>query len=475
MPDYLPAGPLSAYLGVRDSNERLGIQRQAADIQKAGAVIGILNHLHAQQQQDALMAAQASGDPNQLMRVPGGPGVLAQLAQYQNAGITGQLNTARIGEINDKIKNSQIQHAALSELLKMNSPESYNQPGMTPVSGVLPPQAPSFAPGSGNPDEKVAPTAEDAAAIAAFRASGADKPGAAPMSMVAPNLQRRNDLLTALDPKAAVSALLRPKPVGTTVNVGAARPVTGGYLERQADGTDKFVATRADPNAGTVEEELTDNGNRVKNDLIRNGLPVPKTRRGLVDNAALNSIGKENVDGPPVSATRADYKSKSNALSQNTKDLTAIRPYNEMLEKNGNIAIDLAQKVIATDSKLANRPINWIRQNAGDNPDTAEFLAQAQIVSTEAARVLNNPRLVGQLTDSARHEMQGIVNGEMPINSFVRVVRRMQADGNNRVSAMVKERNYLNQSLGGQPVPTSAVTGAPTPTTPRVVNFSDLK
>jgi hypothetical protein len=138
-----------------------------------------------------------------------------------------------------------------------------------------------------------------------------------------------------------------------------------------------------------------------------------------------------------TSKSYAADKASAVAIS---KDLTAIRPYEQMLNKNADIAIDLSKKAIATDSRLANRSINWLKQNVGDNPDVAEFLAQTTIVQTEAARVLNNPRLVGQLSDSARKEMESVINGDMPLKSYERVIRRLQQDGKNRVKAMEDER-----------------------------------
>jgi hypothetical protein len=180
----------------------------------------------------------------------------------------------------------------------------------------------------------------------------------------------------------------------------------------------------------------------------------------IMDRAA--ALAKESgMTSEETAINQILAKAKSLALAQNTKDLAAIRPYNAMLEKNGDIAISLAEKAISTNAKLANRSINWLKQNASDNPDVAEFLAQARIVTTEAARVLNNPRLVGQLTDSARHEMEGILNGDMPLESFTRVVRRLQSDGKNRVDAMVEENNSLKQSIrrpnaAGQAAPAGA-------------------
>ncbi len=206
---------------------------------------------------------------------------------------------------------------------------------------------------------------------------------------------------------------------------------------------------------------------------ITNGVPrpgsVPTGRQGE-GNAyraqfadELHKVAKELNLTPEELATKGrENKAKFMALGAVEKDLSSIRPYNDMLHLNGDIAIKLAEKAVATDSKLLNKSINWIRQNAGDNPDVAEFLAQAQIVSTESARVLNNPRLVGQLTDSARHEMDGIVKGNMPIESFTRVVKRMQADGNNRVTALESQRKRTVSEIRGETPATRASDAAPT-------------
>ena len=118
-----------------------------------------------------------------------------------------------------------------------------------------------------------------------------------------------------------------------------------------------------------------------------------------------------------------------------------------MLDKNANIAIDLSKKVMMTDSALANKSLNWVKQNVGDNPDTAEYLAQMAFVQTEAARVLNNPRLVGQLSDSARQEMENVINGNMPLNATERVLNRIKQDGDNRVNAMLSMHDNLIKSF----------------------------
>lgn len=196
----------------------------------------------------------------------------------------------------------------------------------------------------------------------------------------------------------------------------------------------------------TSAGQLTDKGRAVEEEFVRAGKTVPKTRRGEVDYRLLNFMGEHEEGGAGsgyITGAQAEYKADAVALGQISKDLTAIRPFKTMLDTNIDVAIDLGKKVVKSNSKLANRSINWVKQNVGDNPDTNEYLAQIAFVQTEAARVLNNPRLVGQLTDSARHEMQDVVDGNMPIKSTERVLRRIQKDGENRVAAMEKERANL--------------------------------
>lgn len=160
------------------------------------------------------------------------------------------------------------------------------------------------------------------------------------------------------------------------------------------------------------------------------------------------AMAKEAGITPMEAVGRAsDIKANTVAYTQVTKDLAAIRPYKEMLDKNIDIAKSLGNNIIRTKSALANKTLNWVKQNMGDNPDTAEYLAQMHFVSTEAARVLANPRLVGQLTDSARADMESVIRGDMPLNATVRVLDRIKTDGLNRVSAMEKEAKTLRGAI----------------------------
>ena len=146
------------------------------------------------------------------------------------------------------------------------------------------------------------------------------------------------------------------------------------------------------------------------------------------------------------------YKAEGGALNQVTKDVTAIEPFQRMLDININKLTDMADKVTLSDSKLANKSINWLKENMGSNPDTQRYLAQMLVVQTEAGRVLNNPRLVGQLSDNARHEMERVVNGDMPISATKGVMQLIQSDAKTRVSEMKKEQGSLEHKSDSKTV-----------------------
>jgi hypothetical protein len=218
--------------------------------------------------------------------------------------------------------------------------------------------------------------------------------------------------------------------------------------------------------AGAIPEEITQSTLHGQDflDLLKPGeaadvLAVAEGRKSMSDIPVKDGrkarIGQYVTQFDPGFSNIRNPADKAAAVAI-SKDLSAIRPYIDMLDKNAEIAVDLSKKVIATDSRLLNKNINWLKQNMGDNPDVAEFLAQTTFVQTEAARVLNNPRLVGQLTDTARQEMEHVISGDMPLKSYERVIRRIQQDGQNRFQAMENQRNRLfGGSIGPKEVPQS--------------------
>ena len=173
-----------------------------------------------------------------------------------------------------------------------------------------------------------------------------------------------------------------------------------------------------------------------------------------INNEVTRLANAAGISGGDIAGRKGSNAANRVALSAVTKDLVAITPFKEMLDQNANIAIDLGRKIASdkTNSAFINRPLLWVKNNMSDRPDIAEYLAQMHFVEVEAARVLTQPRLVGQLTDQAISDMKSVLSGNMTIASTEAVLKRIQADGNNRINAMKgQQARTLAEISGKQP------------------------
>ena len=180
-----------------------------------------------------------------------------------------------------------------------------------------------------------------------------------------------------------------------------------------------------------------------------------KDQKALIDNGIAEVAKSSNMTAQELLSQAPERKAVAMALNQTQKDVAMITPYKEMLDTNATIAAELADKVIKTDSKLANVIINDAQKYATDNEDLADFLAQIRIVQSEANRVLNNPRLVGTLSFAAKKEMNEILDGSMPLKSTKKVIARLKLDGDNRINGMKKQLMSLRSELEGNEKSTS--------------------
>lgn len=175
---------------------------------------------------------------------------------------------------------------------------------------------------------------------------------------------------------------------------------------------------------------------------------------GLINEEITKQANTLGLTGGDIVGNRATTAANRTALTAVTKDLAAITPFKEMLDTNARVAIDLGRKIAndKTSSAFVNKPLLWVKNNMSDRPDIAEYLAQMHFIEVEAARVLTQPRLVGQLTDQAISDMKSILSGNMTIASTEAVINRILADGNNRIGAMKSQQERIRSEIqGGAP------------------------
>jgi hypothetical protein len=121
-------------------------------------------------------------------------------------------------------------------------------------------------------------------------------------------------------------------------------------------------------------------------------------------------------------------QSVANAQVKSVKDLVgmqnAVQAYETVARGNGERALQLIRKVNSTGVPIFNSGKRIIEQQSG-NPDAAELMQVMQNYQTEVARIIANPRLVGQLSDSARKEIMASLPANMTPEQAERVINRL--------------------------------------------------
>lgn len=167
-------------------------------------------------------------------------------------------------------------------------------------------------------------------------------------------------------------------------------------------------------------------------------------------------LGREKVAGA------ADMRSLSNSLNAMVGQKNAIEAFENTAIKNLDVLVDLAKKVDATGVPAIERWVRGGRQAAG-SPDIAEFHLQWSLTVPEIAKILTNPRLVGVLSDSARHEVQEALPYASSAEQLKRIADRLKLDFKNRSTATDEQIEKIRRQIRGEKSEAEPTKTAPAP------------
>ncbi len=175
------------------------------------------------------------------------------------------------------------------------------------------------------------------------------------------------------------------------------------------------------------------------------GIPLPSMGMGPAGASARQQIinaAPGLAGGGSLSGNRAVQRADTTSLGAMTKMRDAVVAFENTANANLDIFQNTAKAVIDSGSPWINQPLRSINRNGLGSTDLAAFDAARQVALTEISKVVNNPNLTGQLSDSARREVTGLIPENATLKQIYRVVGILRQD-------MANRRKYLDEGVKG--------------------------
>ena len=185
------------------------------------------------------------------------------------------------------------------------------------------------------------------------------------------------------------------------------------------------------------------------------GMGDKTTRKDIINRAAVM------VPGLDVASAKADFGANTASLQALQKSRDAIGAFEQTAVKNIDLFLQTAGKVVDTGSPLANSIARVVSGKMLGSPDQAAYEAARQVAINEVAKITSNPTLSGQLSDSARKEVESFNPQNATLRQTVAVMRTLKQDMGNRASSMDDQIAAIQTRIAKASQP--ATTAAPAP------------
>lgn len=150
-----------------------------------------------------------------------------------------------------------------------------------------------------------------------------------------------------------------------------------------------------------------------------------------------------------LASNEAAYRANQGSLTSLQKNLDSVTAFEKTAGKNLDLFLNQAKKVVDTGSPWQNAPLRTIQRNALGSADQAAYDTARQVAINEIAKVTGNPGLTGQLSDSARHEIEAFNPNSATLAQTYRVAQVLKQDMENRRGAYQDQISDIQKRIGG--------------------------
>lgn len=147
-------------------------------------------------------------------------------------------------------------------------------------------------------------------------------------------------------------------------------------------------------------------------------------KRGQIQTQIAQNLDDAGMKPSDINTLRSEAAAYSKSLPKAVANYQNVQAADQLAQFNGQRVLDLVDKVNTSQYST----INDAKQKLSNStdPNTAEYLSAMNTFQTEAAKILTGPAGGGGvLSDSARQELQQMVNGTLSPASVKRVINRL--------------------------------------------------
>lgn len=180
---------------------------------------------------------------------------------------------------------------------------------------------------------------------------------------------------------------------------------------------------------------------------------LPAVGRGpngiALQRAIMNRTG-ELHGGESLAANSAEFKANSASLNKLQTNLDNVTAFENTALKNLDQVALTGSKIPDLSARFANVPVRMISSQMIGTPEMAQFKTALLTAQNEAAKVLTSANANGVLSDSARHEAQEVLDGNLPFPAMMASINQLKTDFGNRHQSYAEQVSDIQKRLGNK-------------------------
>ena len=170
----------------------------------------------------------------------------------------------------------------------------------------------------------------------------------------------------------------------------------------------------------------------------------------MAQNHAIMNRAAELHSGESITAGTAAYKANADSLKKLQGNFDQVTAFENTALKNLDQVAAAGAKVPDLSVRFANVPVRMISSQMIGTPEMAAFKTALLTAQTEAAKVLSSSHASGVLSDSARHEAQEVLDGNLPFPAMMASINQLKTDFGNRHDSYANQIADIQKRLGGK-------------------------